>query len=129
MAINDKTTLYRQVDLDARVESANPHQLIAILFDEVISALKRTLVALERGNHQYQGQQAGRAIKILSGLRESLDAGIDSELPHQLDRLYEYMQRIVFEANRENSRVKFEEVMDLLLTIQSGWEGIADQAD
>jgi len=129
VAINDKTSLYRQVDLDARVAAASPHQLIAILFVEVIGALKRTLMALDSGDKPRQGQQAGRAIKILSGLRESLDAGVDSELPHQLDRLYEYMQRLVFEANRENSRAKLEEVMDLLVTIQSGWEGIADQAN
>lgn len=129
MATKDKLSLYKQVDLDARVEGASPHQLILILFEEVIAAIKRSIIAMESGDLEQKGLQINRATKILTGLRESLDVGIESDLPHQLDRLYEYMQRTLYEAHRENDLKKLKEIMDLLLTIKSGWEGISDRVN
>ncbi len=128
MASSDKLSLYKQVDLDARIEGASPHQLILILFDAAIAALDSAKLAIGDGDMHRKGESITRVTNILGGLRDSLDVGIESDLPHQLDQLYDYMQRQVFEAHLINDCQKLDEIQGLLVTVRSGWNGIASAA-
>jgi flagellar secretion chaperone FliS len=116
---------YKQVDLETRIGSASPHKLIQMLYEGAIERLSVARGALAREDMATKGIMLGKAISILSGLRDSLDRQVDSELPDNLDRLYEYMQFRLLEANRENDEKAIAEVLELIKTVKSGWDGIA----
>ena len=116
---------YKQVDLETRVANASPHKLIQMLYEGAIERLSIAKGALDREDMATKGIMLGKAISILSGLRDSLDKGVDSELPDNLDRLYEYMQFRLLEANRDNDQAGIEEVLGLIKTVKSGWDEIA----
>lgn len=126
MAVNPLAQ-YRQVDLETRVGNASPHQLIQLLYEGAIERLSIAKGALGRDDMATKGLMLGKAISIVSGLRESLDKEVDSDLPDNLDRLYEYMQFRLLEANRDNDAVGIDEVLGLIRTVKSGWDEIAPQ--
>lgn len=112
---------YKSVDLRATVETASPHKLIAMLFDGAMGALARAKGAIERNNIQERTTHLNKATEILVTLKGSLDLEKGGEVAVNLDALYDYMLRCVMQANRENSDVKVQEIMDLMSEVKQGW--------
>ena len=66
----------------------------------------------------------GKSISIIAGLQGSLDEEKGKDLTGNLDKLYDYMQRRLLEANMKNDMSMVEEVMGLLLKVKSSWDEI-----
>ncbi len=116
---------YRQLGLEVEVNNASPHRLIQLLFEGALARLAAAKGALERGDIPNKGKYLGQAISIIGGLRNSLDMNVPGELPGQLDSLYEYMEARLLEASHQNDISMVTEVIELLKTVKSGWDGIA----
>jgi len=115
---------YRSVDVGASVQTASPHELIAMLLRGGLTALARAAGAIERKDISERGVQLNKAIAIVFELKESLDMEKGGEIASNLDGLYTYMIRQITLANRENSLEKVDEVRSLLSEILEGWGGI-----
>ncbi|MOA19377.1 Flagellar protein FliS [compost metagenome] len=85
--------------------------------------------ALGRGDIAQKGLMIGKAVDIIGGLREGIDAerAKEDESLQQLDSLYAYMIQRLTNANVKNDPQIIDEVMGLLVTVKSGWDAIADQ--
>lgn len=116
---------YRQLGLEAEVNSANPHRLIQLLYAGAIDRLTVAQGAMERKDLSLKGEQISKAISIIGGLRASLDLEAPGELPANLDQLYEYMEVRLLQASTANNQELLAEVIELLKTLKSGWDGIA----
>jgi flagellar secretion chaperone FliS len=120
---------YRQLGLETQINNASPHRLIQLLMEGALERLNGAKAAMERGDAATKGVLIGKALGIISGLRSSLNMEIEAaELPERLDTLYEYMGRRLLEASTYNKVEILAEVIDLLKTIKSGWDGIESQA-
>ncbi len=119
---------YRQLGLEAEVASASPHRLIQLLFTGALDRIAIAQGAMDRGDVALKGEQLGKAIGIVSGLRASLDLNVPGDLPANLDQLYDYMERRLLEASAKNDPKLLTEVSDLLKTLKSGWDEIAPPA-
>jgi flagellar protein FliS len=120
---------YRQLGLETQINNATPHRLIQLLMEGALERLNGAKSAMERGDAATKGALIGKAMGIISGLRSSLDMNVDgSDLPERLDNLYDYMGRRLLEASAFNKTEMVGEVIDLLKTIKSGWDGIEPQA-
>jgi flagellar secretion chaperone FliS len=118
---------YQQVNTGTGVESASPHRLIQMLMEGVLQRLAEAKGATQRKLVAEKGEAIGKAISIITGLRDSLNKDVGGELTANLDDLYDYMQRRLLEANIQNSEEMLDEVAQLMHTIKSGWDGIAEQ--
>lgn len=119
------TQAYAQVGVESAVLSASPHQLVVLLFDGALSALKRAAILMEQGDIPGKGQALSKAINIISnGLRAGLNHEIGGELSANLDDLYEYMTRRLLEANLRNDADAITEVEGLLFNIADAWKQI-----
>jgi len=124
--MNDrKLESYKRVDLSTKVLNANAQQLIQMLYDGAIERLAVAKGALSRDDMPVKGLMIGKAISIISGLRNALDMEVDSELPTTLDQLYEYMQFRLLEANSKNDGAMIDEVLELIKVVKSGWDELA----
>ena len=120
---------YRQLGLETQINNATPHRLIQLLMEGALERLNGAKAAMERGDTATKGTLIGKAMGIISGLRSSLDMSVESsDLPENLDNLYDYMGRRLLEASTYNKTEMVGEVIDLLKTIKSGWDGIEPQA-
>ena len=120
---------YRQLGLETQINNASPHRLIQLLMDGALDRLNGAKAAMERGDAATKGVLIGKAMGIISGLRSSLNMDVESsDLPERLDGLYDYMGRRLLEASTYNKAEVVSEVIDLMKTIKSGWDGIEPQS-
>nr|WP_305906556.1 flagellar export chaperone FliS [Methylomarinum sp. Ch1-1]MDP4519245.1 flagellar export chaperone FliS [Methylomarinum sp. Ch1-1] len=121
---NRAMSQYKQVGTHVGADSADPHQLIVMLFDGALERIAIAKGAIERNDIEEKGQKIGRVIAIVDGLRASLDKEQGGEIAENLDNLYDYMQRRLFEANLNNDLAILSEVADLIKEVRSAWVAI-----
>jgi flagellar secretion chaperone FliS len=114
---------YQQIQSDS-ARDASPHQLIMKLFDGLLQRLASARGHIERREIAAKGQSLGRAISIIGGLRGSIDHSAGAEIAANLDNLYEYCERRLFDANLKNDTVAIDEVIGLIKDIRSAWHEI-----
>ncbi|WLI77527.1 flagellar export chaperone FliS [Kosakonia sp. H02] len=119
------TQAYAQVGVESAVLSASPHQLVVLLFDGALSAMKKAAILIEQGDIPGKGQALSKAINIITnGLRAGLDHKVGGELAANLDSLYDYMTRRLLQANLHNDLAAIDEVSMLLNNIADAWKEI-----
>ena len=124
---------YAQIGLESAVMSASPYQLVVMLFDGALSALKKATILMEQGDISGKGVAISKAINIISnGLQTGLDRSVNNELCENLDNLYDYMVRRLLAANLHNDIEAVSEVPLLLDNIADAWKqvnplGVPDQ--
>lgn len=118
---------YKSVGDQTGVTDASPHRLIQILFDGAIERLNTAICFVEHNNIEAKNSFINKAIGIISGLQSSLNKEEGGDIAENLDRLYDYMIRVLYEANRDNDQKKITEVINLLKEIKLGWDGISQQ--
>ena len=116
---------YQSANNQAQAIEADPHRLMQMLMEGGLTRLAQARGAMERDQTALKGELLSKAIGIVGGLRQALDAQKGGEIAENLDRLYEYMTTRVMEANLKNDPAIIEEVSDLLREIKSGWDAIA----
>jgi len=128
MYTNKAANQYAAVNKQTGVEGANPHQLIQMLYEGAIENMARAKGCMERKDFSGKGDTLGRAINIIGGLQSFLDKEKGGEVAENLDALYDYMSRRLFEASKDNDVAIIDEVIGLVREVKTGWEGIKDEA-
>ncbi|EMD1657437.1 flagellar export chaperone FliS [Pluralibacter gergoviae] len=119
------TQAYARVGVESAVMSATPHQLVAMLFEGALSAMKKASILIGMGDIAGKGQALSKAINIIAnGLQAGLDHSAGGELSTNLDGLYDYMTRRLLHANLHNDIGAIEEVSALLKPIAEAWNEI-----
>lgn len=127
--MNNAVKQYHQVDVQTGIASATPHRLIQMLLQGALDKIVKAKSFLVHGNIAEKGTHISWAISIIDGLKMSLDAEKGGEIAANLDALYDYMSRRLFEANLKNDPAILDEVQGLLKSIESAWSEIADTTD
>lgn len=113
---------YRKIETDVAVETASPYQLVLMLFDGALTAITIAKAKMTAGEVEAKGLAISRAIDIISnGLKVSLEMEAGGEIAQNLEALYDYMVRRLFQANLRNQVAALDEVASLLGDIRSSW--------
>jgi flagellar protein FliS len=113
---------YSQVSLETAVQTADPHQLILMLYDGALLALAEATVAIEQTDVPKRAKSISHAIAIIhDGLHASLDMESGGELATRLAALYDYMVERLTQANATNNAAAVQEVSGLLRTLREAW--------
>lgn len=115
---------YQTVNVNAQVSEADPHCLIQMLMEGGLQRIAQAKGAMEHGNVALKGERISKALGIIGGLRDALNAEKGGELALNLDRLYAFMQDRLTQANLKNDVSMLDEVADLLREVKAGWDGI-----
>ncbi|MNG02659.1 flagellar export chaperone FliS [Pseudomonas sp. Irchel s3b6] len=118
---------YQKVNSHAQISEASPHRLVQMLMEGGLDRIAQAKGALARGDIAEKGLMLGKAIDIIIGLRDGLDAekSDNPDYVQQLESLYVYMTNRLMEANLQNDVEIMDEVTRLLITVKSGWDAIA----
>jgi flagellar protein FliS len=115
---------YTQVNKYSGVTDASPHRLVQMLLEGALEKLAGVKVLLKHGDIARKGETIGQIIAIIGGLRSSLNKDAGGEMAENLDRLYDYMERQLLQANLNNDVNILDEVFNLLKEIKTGWDAI-----
>lgn len=106
------------------VADADPHQLISIIFKHILANVAIASGAITRNEIENKGKCLTKAIALVGELQDSLDMENGGEISVNLFDLYDYIVRILVEANVSNDTEKLNEVKNLITEIKEGWDAI-----
>lgn len=115
---------YQAVDVTSRVEGADQHGLVTILYDELLKSLDAMALAAARKDFGQRGERQARALRLLSGLETSLDFDQGGDIALGLARIYREARRLVLAAGRENDAAKISQAREMLAGIAEAWANI-----
>jgi len=119
------TKAYAAVEIESGVHAADPHKLIAMLYQGALLAIANARNSMLRKDIPAKGAAISKAIMIIGeGLQASLDKNVGGELAQNLDALYGYMCTRLLIANVNDDIAALDEVAHLLGELKGAWDGI-----
>lgn len=115
---------YRKVGVSTKVVDADPHKLVALLFEGAGERIRRAEAFLAQGDQAMKGKAIGEACAIIGHLNGSLDHEAGGEIAGNLSALYDYVIQRLTEANLNNDVVALQESLSLMGEIESAWNAI-----
>ncbi|MBY0306093.1 MAG: flagellar protein FliS [Sphingomonas sp.] len=115
---------YRQIDIVGRTGEANPHQLVALLYEELGRALRGVVAAIASGNRAVKSEKATRAVSILFALEAGLDFERGGSLSKTLAGLYRGARAKLIDASLGDDPAPFIEVATSMAQIADAWASV-----
>lgn len=111
--------------LEAEILSADPVKLVCLLYNGALSAIETARQALTAGDIPGRSHAITKAQKIVNELALSLDHKKGGALSKELVELYDYVLRLLLEANMKQVEPPLAEAGSLLRTLLEAWEKCA----
>ena len=108
------------------VLSASPVELVRLLYQRAIGAVREAREHLNHGRIQERCNSVNIAYSVLTELASSLRAEDAPDLSANLNALYSYMQARLVEANGQQVDGPLLEVLGLLNTLAEAWQSVPD---
>lgn len=114
---------YKRIGVETAVTTANPHQLVDMLFGGLLSAVGAARAALARGDIATKGEQIGKAVRIIDeALKPSLNLEKGGDIAANLNGLYGFCVLRLTQANLKNDDAALAEVLRVMEPIAQGWK-------
>src|SRR3954471_12606843 len=118
---------YQSVALSSRLEGATPHQLVQVMYEELLKALDAMAFATSRGDYVQRGQRQSKALAILTGLETSLDFEKGGEIAAGLVTIYREARRLVVAGGREGDARHVIAAREMIFEISTAWDAIGQR--
>ena len=118
---------YGRSAIESEVNYASPYRIIQMLMEGALARLATAKGCIARNETAEKGRQIAWCIRIIEGLRASLDSEQGGEVAGNLDALYDYINRRLLNANINNDIEIIDEVTHLIEEIKEGWDGIPSE--
>lgn len=112
---------YGRVSLEARVASASPHQLVAMLYQRLSALLREACEAARLGNSARRLRATERALAIVDGLDATLDLDRGGGVAVALRQVYALLRDRLMLGEAKG----LAEALDSVDAIGSAWTEIA----
>ena len=118
MAGAAELSAYRKVD----VETASQGKLIVMLFNGAIQRAEEAKRQMGRGKIVSVHNNLLRAQAIIGELRNALNMKAGGEIARNLDRIYEYLQHLLIEANIQKQPQPIDDAIAYMTTMRDTWQ-------
>lgn len=115
--------------LESRVLSADPIELVRLLYQGAIAAVRDARRFLAAGKITERSRAITKASTIVIELARALDYQRGGGISQRLAALYQYMLDRLLEANFQQSDAALAEALGLLTTLSEAWEGARPPAE
>ncbi|CZJ42410.1 Flagellar protein fliS [Legionella pneumophila] len=119
---------YKTIELQTRIETASPHELIDLLLQGARSHIATAQGNIQRNQIKEKGEHIGKAISIIEGLKMSLNHDKGGEIAENLLQIYDYVQQILLKANLKNDEDLLAQSNMLLAEVHQAWQAINSNA-
>lgn len=113
-----------QAYIKTDLETKTLPKLISAAYERVITELKAAEKCIEDGDIKGKIEHIYKAMDIIEILRAGLDFEKGGEIASNLDNIYDFLSRHITFGHIRNDVKFFEEAIDILNTVKSGWDAI-----
>lgn len=117
MMVQQIAGLYRNM----AVESADPLGLVIMVYEGVIGAINRAVMALQEGDFKGKAEEIQRALALLSELLSSLDKEKGGTIAASLASLYAYFIKRLLVADAKKDQEALIEVRSHMAQLLDAW--------
>jgi len=111
----------------AAVKTADPREIVIMLYDGFLRHTMRAKSCLERGDKPETSQSVGKALAITQELMHSLEHKHNPEIAGNLEALYVYIGERLLKVSMRQDADALNEVITLMTELREGWAGALDQ--
>ena len=115
---------YYSTNLDAQTARASPVELVLVLTDGLLEELARARGHITGKRYEMKAASLDKCTQIINGLSSSLDFDNGGEVVANLGQLYDYCVARLYRAGMDMDPSIIDEVVALLTTIRTGWQGV-----
>lgn len=115
---------YKSIELQTRVDTASPHELIDLLLQGARSHIATAQGNIQRNQIKEKGEHISKSLSIIEGLKMSLNREKGGEIATNLLQLYDYIQHILLKANLTNDQDLLAQSNSLLSEVHQAWQSI-----
>ena len=112
---------------EASIMGSSPEQLVVLLYDHLLSSLKRAGHEIRVGTVEGKAQALERASDIVYELLASLEEAEGGDLTQRLAALYSYMIGEISAVNRTLDVGRLNRITQIVETLHESWAGAARQ--
>lgn len=112
---------YAAVDTGSRVEGANPHQLVKILFDELLLAIDSAIISDRNGDRGKCSEKQARALSIIHALESSLDFDRGGQVAMGLAQIYREARRLIVAGLQTRTAGEMDKARHIISEIADAW--------
>lgn len=111
----------RETDLYKKnlIYSATKGELLIILYNETIKNLNQIITCINNKDYEKSNILANKTEKIFIYLIQTLD--FNYKISEDLEGLYNYFNKEIFKAIRNNSTKTIEEILGLVKELRDSW--------
>ena len=114
-----------QTYVEDEILTADPVKLVHLLYRGASEAVRSARAKLAIRDVKARSAAVTKAIEILAELSSALAHERGGELSARLAALYDYMQRRLIDANREQADPPLAEVEKILKTLEEAWSQVS----
>lgn len=115
---------YRAVDLASRTGGANPHQLITVLYEDLLRELRLGALAIDADDMVAKNAHLTKGLAILFALEAGLDFERGGAVADTLSRFYRGARETMMKASLGNKAELIREVVANVGEIAESWKAI-----
>lgn len=119
---------YRQIDAAGRTAEADGHQLVELLYEEVVRTLRAAGWAAANYQYGIRSEKVSRALAILFALESGLDFEKGGDVSRTLARLYAGARERVIAASLGHDAEPFDRIAATLTEIAGAWRALKPAA-
>ena len=110
--------------LESRILSAQPAELVEMLYQVAIQSLKKAIGHLKSGDAMARSGEVTRAQEAVNELMAALDHSVGASFTQTLASLYAYVQQQILKGHAGPSEEALQRAIGILNTLQEGWSGV-----
>lgn len=123
LGVNPEAT-YRRIDAAGRTAEADGHQLVELLYEELVRALRAAGWAAANYQYQVRSEKVSRSLAILFALENGLDFEKGGDVARTLGRLYAGARQELIDASLGHDAEPFNRIATTLAEIGSVWRSL-----
>lgn len=121
MALYNAQSQFQQYN-NSKVLTASPAELVLMLYEGAIKFCNIAIVGIEQKDMQKAHTNIMKAERIINHLRVTLD--MKYPVAQDFDRIYEYLDRRLVEANLKKDIAILEEILMHLRSVRDTWKEV-----
>ena len=116
---------YEAMSYSSRIEGASPHELVTILYEELVLALTLLAFSMRAQDSLKTNAQFGRASGIIHALEAGLDHDLGGTLAESLSAIYRSARTELMVARETNNPDRVERLAQAFTDMNDSWKKIA----
>lgn len=113
--------------LESRILSAQPAELVEMLYQIAIQSLRKAIGHLKSGDALARVGEINRAQEAVNELMAALDHSVGASFTQTLASLYAYVQQQILKGHAGKSEEALQRAIGILTTLQEGWSGVCTE--